>query len=754
MSVPSSTYRLQVTADFSLHAVADMCDYLATLGVGAVYLSPLLPSERGSAHGYDVVAHDSIDLARGGADGWTRALAAARSRGLGVVIDLVPNHVGVADAAQNRAWWSLLREGVESPYASWFDVDWVAGDGKVLIPVLGSADAVADLSVVDGELRYHEHRFPIADGTSGGTPQQVHDRQHYRLVDWHLADTAQNYRRFFSVTTLAGVRVEDRSVFDATHEQVARWAAEGVDGLRIDHPDGLADPAGYLAWLASLAPGTWITVEKILEPGESLPDWPVAGTTGYDALAEVAQVLIDPASGEQLTRIYQELTGDEWDFHRHVAAGKRRAVDTILVAEVARLARLAPSVPDADTALAQLLVDFPVYRSYLPDDAQYLDETLAAARAAQPSLAATLDALEPRLRDPSDELCVRFQQTSGAVMAKGVEDTAYYRYARFAALNEVGADPSTLGSGLAAWHTAQTTRQRAHPLGMTTLSTHDTKRSEDVRARMSVLAEVPDAWRDCVAELMSAAPIDDLPFAYLLWQTFVGAGFIPADRMHAYAQKAMREAATRTTWTEPDEAFESSVHAAIDTVYNGPARDALARLLALIEPAAVSNVLSQKLIQLAMPGIPDVYQGTEWRDDSLVDPDNRRPVDFAARAAELESLDDAGGPGTDETASTIKLWLTTQVLRTRREHPEWFTSYTPLLASGTAADHLVAFDRGGALALATRLPYGLVAAGGWADTTVDVGLSRVDVLTGREHSGPVAVADVLADYPVALLLPA
>lgn len=753
MAVPSSTYRLQVTADFPLTAAAGVCGYLAALGVGAVYFSPLLPSEAGSTHGYDVVRHDGIDGPRGGTDGWSRALAAARAAGLGVVVDLVPNHVGVADASQSPAWWGLLREGRESPYAAWFDVDWAAGDGKVLVPVLGAAEDVADLTVVDGELRYHEHRFPVAEGTGDGTPQEVHDRQAYRLVDWRLADTAQNYRRFFAVTTLAGVRVEDPAVFDATHVQVARWAAEGVDGLRIDHPDGLADPRDYLERLEALAPHAWVTVEKILEPGEVLPDWPTAGTTGYDALAEVAQVLIDPAATDRLTGMYRELTGDERDFHQHVAAGKRQAVDTILRAEVNRLARLVPDVPDADRALAALLVAFPVYRSYLPEGAAYLDEASTAVRAAHPELGPVLDQLDARLRDPDDELCVRFQQTSGAVMAKGVEDTAYYRYARFAALNEVGADPSTLGQGLDAWHTAQQTRQHAHPQGMTTLSTHDTKRSEDVRARMTVLAEVPDAWRDCVEVLLREAPIADPSFAYLLWQTVVGAGFIDRGRLHAYAEKAMREAASHTTWTEPDADFEATVHAAVDAVYDSPAvHDALAGLLELVEPAAAVVVLAQKLLQLTMPGVPDVYQGTEWRDDSLVDPDNRRPVDFAARAAELVSLDDAGGPGSGETVDTVKLWLTAQALRARRNRPELFGSYSPVRADGPAADHLIAYDRGGAIALATRLPFGLDRAGGWGDTTVDLGAGGTDALTGTAHRGVVRVAEVMDRFPVALIL--
>jgi (1->4)-alpha-D-glucan 1-alpha-D-glucosylmutase len=596
-------------------------------------------------------------------------------------------------------------------------------------------------------------------GTEPGPDEsaaQVHARQHYELVNWRRADTDQNYRRFFAVTTLAGLRVEDAAVFDATHEQIARWVRDdGIAGLRVDHPDGLADPLQYLTRLRELAGlNAWLLVEKILETGEQLPEsWPVQGTTGYDALTEVGGVFIDPGAEPLLDALYRELTGDERSCPEHVQAGKRQGTETILQAEVSRLARLVPDVPDADDALRELLVAFPVYRSYLPEGAEHLEAALATARAARPDLTAALDALVPRLSDPADELCVRFQQTSGAVMAKGVEDTAFYRYTRFLALNEVGGDPARFGLGLDEFHRAQWHRQASAAEGMTTLSTHDTKRGEDVRARMAVLAELPDEWATLARHLMSAAPLPDGDFAYLLWQTFAGVGFVERERLHAYAEKAMREAATSTTWTAPDEAFESAVHAVIDAAYDDPTlHDPLAAFVERITPYGRTNSLGQKLVQLTMPGIPDVYQGTELWEDSLVDPDNRRPVDFDARRALLDRLD-AGddAPPIDESGAA-KLWVVSRALRLRRDWPDLFSGYAPVLGSGPAGEHVVAFDRGGAITVATRLPVGLDRRGGWGDTTIDIGGAATDVITGRRVARETRVAELLDSYPVALLV--
>jgi (1->4)-alpha-D-glucan 1-alpha-D-glucosylmutase len=742
VAAPSSTYRLQITPAFDLYAAANLCSYLSELGVGAVYLSPLVQSAHGSQHGYDVVDFTRIDTDRGGAAGWQALVAAAREHRLQIVVDIVPNHSGVADASENPAWWSVLRLGPASPYVRWFDIDWTRG--RLLLPVLGDDfDASRELALVGDELRYYEHRFPIAPGTGEGSPTEVHGRQHYELVNYRRADTEQNYRRFFAVTTLAGLRVEDPAVFDATHREVRRWVRDGrVAGVRVDHPDGLVDPLGYLLRLRRIAPHVWLIVEKILERGEALPSsWPVDGTTGYDALADVTAVLVDPTAEPEMDALYRSLTGDERTFADHAAAGKRLVASTILRAEVMRLAGLA-GIERAADALTELLVAFPVYRSYVPDGLQHLRQAFARARQQRPDLSDAFDAFAPRLADPHDELCLRFQQTSGAVMAKGVEDTAYYRYTRFLALNEVGGAPGRFGLSLDDFHAAQTRRPAR---SMTTLSTHDTKRGEDIRARLAVLAELPAEWATLARHLDKQAPVPNRAFGYLLWQTFVGAGFIARERMHAYAEKAMREAADGTGWRDPNAVFEAAVHAAVDAAYEIPE---LRTFVEKITPFGWTNSLTQKVLQLTIPGVPDVYRGTELWEDSLVDPDNRRPVDWSIRRDLLAAQRTA--PPVDATG-TAKLWIVCATLRLRRERPEFFGDYVAMRARGPAADHAVAFDRGGAVTVATRLPAGLGRSGGWRDTSLRLPAST-DVFTGQTHVGEVRVGDLLRTLPVALLV--
>ncbi|MFL6027122.1 MAG: malto-oligosyltrehalose synthase [Friedmanniella sp.] len=750
-SVPTSTYRLQIQRSFPLTDAAALLDYLADLGVGAVYLSPLLRSTAGSAHGYDTVDVTQVDPDRGGEEGLEAVFTEAEKQGLGVVVDIVPNHLGIEVPAENPPWWDVLTNGRESAYADWFDIDW--SQPRILLPVLGD-DAV--LSVEDGELRYYEHRFPLAPGSwsDGEDADTVHARQHYELVHHSRGNRELNYRRFFAVTSLAGLRVEDERVFEATHALVRQWVERGVAGLRIDHPDGLVDPGEYLRRLRAMAPEQWITVEKILEPGEKLPaDWPVEGTTGYDAMREVNGLFVDGGHEAELTSLYQRLTGDDRSIADHVEAGKRMVVADLLPAEIRRMAALAPEIDDAAAGIAEVAVAFAVYRSYLPDGVADLDHALALAGRRRPELQPVLDALSPRLHDPDDELARRMQQLSGATMAKGTEDTAFYRYARFIALNEVGGDPDEVGIDLPAFHEAQRVRQAEQPQSMTSLSTHDTKRGEDVRARLAVLSEIPQSWGDFAEQFLSATGVPNRAFAYFLAQTLVGAGPIERDRMHAYAEKAMREASDGTTYTAVNEPFEAAVHAAVDAAYDEPQlRSAWDDLVASVTEPGWSNALGQKLVQLTMPGIPDVYQGTELWDDSLVDPDNRRPVDFALRRSLLGQVVQTH-PGVDESGAA-KLWVTRQGLHARRERADLFTGYSPLHATGPAASHLVAFDRGGAVTLATRLPVGLTASGGWLDTELALPASYVDALTGRELSGRAPVAEILDRYPVALLLQA
>ncbi|KQS63601.1 malto-oligosyltrehalose synthase [Modestobacter sp. Leaf380] len=760
--VPSGTYRLQFHADFTLDDGVGLAGYLADLGVSHAYSSPLLRSAEGSNHGYDTTDHAHVDEARGGREALDRFVAALHEHGLGLVLDLVPNHMGVEDAHASQWWWSLLELGQGSPHAHAFDVDWAAGGGRVRVPVLGSAEDVAQLEVTDGELRYYEHRFPIAPGTGDGTPQQVHDRQHYELVDWRRADGDLNYRRFFAINTLAGLRVEDERVFDATHALVRELLAAGhVDGLRIDHPDGLADPKGYLDRLAELSDHRWTVVEKILEPGEDLPgDWATAGTTGYDALAEVDGVLVDPAGEAAFTALDTEVAGREVDYDELVHDAKREVTDGILGSEVARLARLVgdlPGVPaeQVTEALAELLAGFDVYRTYLPEGRAHLDATVGAVRERRPDLTAAVDGLHPLLATPHTELATRFEQTSGPVMAKGVEDSAYYRWSRFVALNEVGGDPTRFGLPVADFHAAQERRGATRAVSMTTLSTHDTKRSEDVRARLAVLAELPEEWAGLVRGWLGRHPLADRPLAHQVWQNLVGAWPLTPERAHAYAEKAAREAGTSTTYTAVDEEFEASLHAMVDAAFEDPAtRAEIDGLVARIAPAGWSNSLTQKLLQLTVAGVPDVYQGTELWDFSLVDPDNRRPVDYPLRRRLLADLDAGTVPAVEETGAA-KLLVVSRVLRHRRDTPGAFVGYTPVEATGPAADHVVAFDRGGVVAVGTRLPVGL-AATGWADTALQLphGGWR-DLLTGARvvsdlHGAP--LAEVLAALPVALLV--
>jgi malto-oligosyltrehalose synthase len=442
---------------------------------------------------------------------------------------------------------------------------------------------------------------------------------------------------------------------------------------------------------------------------------------------------------------------------------KRAVTDDTLLAEVRRVVReiLGSGVETGATvllvdAVAELAACFPVYRSYLPAGREHLDAAFAEARRSRPELAATFDALEPVLSDPGHPAARRFQQTSGAVMAKGVEDNAFYRWGRLTSLNEVGGDPSEFSLSVEELHAALAERQRDRPLAMTTTTTHDTKRGEDVRARLAVLAELPGPWAGALDRLLARAPLPDPGFGNLLWQAVVGVWPASRDRLHAYAEKAMREAGDRTTWTDPDATYEAAVHTAVDAAYDDPAvREVLDVLVDRIAAPGWSNAVAAKLVALTMPGVPDVYQGSELWVLSLVDPDNRRPVDYDERREVLDRVLAGERPvltphGDDH--GHAKLLVTQAALTLRRSQPHRFTTYAPVGATGEAAGHLLAFDRGGALTVATRLPVGL-AARGWGDTVLHLPEGRwADLLTGREYAGDAPAHELLADLPVALLI--
>ncbi len=764
--LPSSTYRLQVRESFDLDDAAALTDYLAALGVDWAYLSPLLKASAGSDHGYDVVDHSTVDPARGGRDALDRFNRSARAQGLGILIDIVPNHVGVADPQESAWWLDVLRHGRDSRFAAYFDIDWEFGGGKVRLPILGGTleEAIdGDELTVDGDtLRYFDTVLPLAPDTPRGTVAEVVAAQHYELMNWKRADSELNYRRFFAVNTLAGIRVEDPDVFEASHVEILRWVREGIaDGIRVDHPDGLADPGGYLDTLAAATDNCSVWVEKILEGDEQLPAfWATAGTTGYDALADIDRVLVDPAGRTALDALDARLRGRaqpiEWTTLIH--GTKRGIADGILHSEVLRLVRELPAAAGlaaeaAADAIAELLACFPVYRSYLPVGEEHLHEAADLAKRYRPELAVTIDALLPILSDVAEPAAIRFQQTSGMVMAKGVEDTAFYRYNRLSSLTEVGGDPAEFSIGVAEFHRRQLARQATNPASLTTLTTHDTKRGEDTRARISVLSEIPDRWATTLDRLHHLAPLDDGGLADLLWESIVGAWPASRERLHDYATKASREAGSSTTWTQPNEQFENQMHAMIDAVFDDPAvGEVVSGFVADIEQAGWSNSLTAKLIQLTAPGIPDVYQGSELWETSLVDPDNRRQVDFALRRALLARVE-SELPPIDESGAA-KLLVTTRALKLRRDRPELFTRYAALPVLGERARHAVAFDRGGAIALGTRLSLGLSATG-WGDTELVLpGHALVDVLTAREFDGgPQLLSTVLDRYPVALLAP-
>lgn len=763
---------MQLRAEFRLGAAAELTDYLSSLGADWIYLSPVLSAEPGSEHGYDVVDHATIDESRGGEDGLTAVAEAAHGRGMGVLVDIVPNHMGVASPPSNAWWWDLLANGRDSEFADAFDVDWAFGGGRIRIPVLGDEET-PELAIDGDRLAYFDQRFPIAVGTAddGADAATVHSRQHYELVNWRRADAELNYRRFFAVNTLAGIRVEVPWVFDRSHAEIGRWFRDGIaDGLRVDHPDGLLDPGAYLDRLAELIGSRYVLVEKILEGRERMPaHWQAAGTTGYDALADIDRILVDPRGRGALDSLDRDLrdgghgaepgdhAAEAWlDLIQHT---KRGIADGILQSEIVRIAReLSPDLDgfEADAvadAIAEVAACFPVYRSYLPLGIEYLDEAVAGARRSRGDLTAVLDAIHPLLADPQHPAARRMQQTTGMVMAKGVEDTAFYRYSRLASLTEVGGDPSEFSIDLGEFHARQEARQASFPASLTSLSTHDTKRGEDVRARIDVLSEVPDRWRETVSTLRELAPVGDGALENLLWESIVGAWPASRERLHAYAEKAAREAGDSTSWTEPDELFERRMHAMVDSAFDDERVAAVIdEIVGAVSGPGWSNSLSAKLIQLTAPGVPDVYQGSELWETSLVDPDNRRAVDFDLRKLLLTALDAGALPSIDDSG-TAKLLVTSRALRLRRDRPELFTRYAALTAVGSARDHLVAFDRGGAITLATRLPVGLERDGGWGDTTVLLpGRAVIDVLTGTEYpGGRLPVGDILGRYPVALL---
>ncbi|MFF1272029.1 malto-oligosyltrehalose synthase [Streptomyces marokkonensis] len=769
-AVPTATYRLQLQPGFPFSAAAEAVPYVASLGVSHLHLSPVLEAVPGSLHGYDVTDHSRVREELGGEEGLRELARTAREHGLGLVVDIVPNHMAMSPR-HNRALWEVLRDGPASPRARWFDIDWEAQGGQVLLPVLGGPlGAEAGHLGTDGDvLRYYDHVFPLREGTAGLPLPQLLDAQWYRPVWWRLARTELNYRRFFSISELIGVRVEDPEVFEATHAKTLELLREGViDGLRVDHPDGLADPDGYLRRLHEATGGRWTVVEKILSDGERLPaSWPVAGTTGYDALRHVDGLFTDPAGFGELLGQYRRFAAPQTDRGGDWDATVRRAAYKVLTHELAtevdRLTRLTsrlcatspePALRDRApwalrTALTELLVRLDVYRPYSSVDAAAVVTGEAAAEArlafAVPEEAEAVDVVRNLVLGlygdgPAHmEFRTRFAQTASALRAKSVEDTAFYRYVPLLSATEVGGDPGGPAVSPERFHAYCARVQRDWPATGTVLSTHDAKRSADVRAALHVLTECPGRWADVLAEVTRGGEgVPDAQLAWAAWQTVFGLGPAEEERVRGALLKHVREAGLYTSWTEQEPSYEEAVARFVAAGPCGVPGERVAAFRASLEPHIRANVLGAALVHLTMPGVPDLYQGTEHEYRALVDPDNRRTVRF-------------GDDGGDKEA------VTRAALRLRARRPDVFgdtASYDPLPAEGPAAAHCTAFVRSGeVLTAVTRLSLRLAEEGGWRGTRLPLPPGRwADALDPeREFGGQVDVEELFANRPVALL---
>lgn len=800
--IPSSTYRMQFHKDFRLGDGEALVGYLDRLGIGDLYASPILTARAGSLHGYDVTDPTRLNPELGGEEAFRSLADALRQHEMGLVLDIVPNHM--AASLENPWWHDVLRHGRRSPYATFFDIDWhstVPGlAGKVLLPILGGPFGEV---LERGELklawsangfivRYFDRDLPLSpeshaliEGnvsaeqavqringlpgapTSFGRLERLLEAQHYRLAHWQVARDAINYRRFFDVNDLVSLRAEDGAVFEATHERILALANNGdMTGLRIDHIDGLRDPAGYLERLQSALPRQqvethdgdgpnrfYVVVEKILATDESMPeDWQAEGTSGYGFLNVLNRLFVDRRSESELDDIYGRLRGAPPDFDELVYQRKHQVMAELFAGDVHRLAldlwQIAAKdraghdlmLNELETALIEIIAHLNVYRTYVrssrlsSSDRDRIDEAVAGAQARNPQLNAELDFARAVLTlnghdtlDGADRerwlaFVMSWQQLTGPVMAKGFEDTSLYVYNRLISLNEVGGDPDPLGVPLAVFNAWAATRQERWHGALNASSTHDTKRSEDVRARINVLSEMAVEWGDALARWQglnrdkkvvvdgSLAPDDNEE--HLIYETMLGAWPFSLDevgefreRLRAYVIKAAREAKTHSSWIDRHGEYEAALTGFVDRLIPDRAADAFLtdfqEFQRTIAFHGALNSLSQTLLKICLPGVPDFYQGSELWNLSLVDPDNRRPVDYQRRADLLEDLLAADGPDLiehlvrDWDDGRIKLFLIVNALRTRREMPVLFSrgTYIPIAASGDLSRHVVAFAR-------------------------------------------------------------
>lgn len=863
-----ATYRLQLRgphADpegvgraFSFDDARAQLPYLKQLGISHLYLSPIFTAPKESNHGYDVVDPTQVNPELGGIEGLRRLSRAAHEVGMGLIVDVVPNHLGIDNPPLNPWWWDTLKRGRDSQYEYVFDIDWHEDNGaggKLGLPVLGSPEAVADLRLIargdadypaelearaaeDGSddvvLGYFDNIFPLAPGTyesADDDPAAVHNRQHYQLRYWR--EGVISYRRFFSVNGLAGIRQEDPKVFRATHRVLRQLVLEDlIDGVRVDHPDGMANPFQYLRRLRRLlGPDRLLVIEKILGVDEPLdPRLPADGTTGYDALREFDGVFINRGAEDALSMLALEQSGSAWNAPAIEASEhqlKHGVAEFELAAEVRRLARAirrdnfstAGSNVSEERLIAtimQLVAAIPVYRADYLSLSRVTAAVVAEMTHRFPSRQDALDLISAALLADDGEAMTRFAQVCGAVMAKGVEDTLFYRACRLVALQEVGGNPGRFGVSAAEFHLLQQERARLWPYTMTTLTTHDTKRSEDTRARIIELAEVPADFAEFVRDVTAVVPAPDPATGHFLLQNMIGVW--PADghvdahlrhRLHDYALKAVREAGVKTTWFDQEAPFEHSVLDWVDALLDGPVTSRITQFVRQIEDASIAVSIGRKALQLLGPGIPDIYQGTEYLTRDLVDPDNRRFVDYTARRQTLEMgspdfgltepqtnvepSDDAEAtqtePGPIESTfpqwhaafaqpNRLKQFVVRTALAVRREFASDFVGgdYQAAFAEGDGVQHVVGMARGKALdaaevigeegldvpeppevtviTLVVRRPIALASRGGWGHTTVTLPPGEwVDRITGTRFSGSVTAADLFYSLPAVILTP-
>ena len=887
--IPRATYRLQLHKGFDFDDAAAIVPYLAQLGISHVYCSPIHRARPGSLHGYDVVAHDEISPDLGSMPAYCRFSQALQAHGMGQLIDLVPNHMGVLGA--DNAWWNdVLEKGQASAYAGYFDIDWHSStpglEGKVLLPVLGAPYgevlARGELGVEHEArtgrwlLRYHEHRFPLApdslfahlqDAAASGDAQvlaqaldalngperrdALHallEAQAWRLAHWRCAADEINYRRFFDVNELAALRTERDDVFQATHALPLEFASRGwVEGLRIDHPDGLLDPeayferlqAGYAARLDASGRKPvplYVVAEKITAAEEEVPvSWAIHGTTGYRFANVANAVLVDGGAAQALAGIWRDFTGETQDFAEVVYQARHAVATSTLASDLETLAGALHRIAKSDRrtrdhtpnglreTIAAVAAAMPVYRTYNGDaastqDERFVQQAIDGARgrveSAEPGLwdflresllGRVVAGASPQLLPAVHQFARRFQQYSAPVAAKGVEDTAFYRYFPLSSLNEVGGHPDRIGMTVEDFHAASMDRQRRWPHTMLATSTHDNKRSEDVRLRINLLSECPAAWRAALERwrAMNAPLAAGVTRAheYLFYQTALGALPWPpgaddggefAQRMAGYMLKAARESKTCTSWTRPEPAYEQAlehfVRGALAGAQGGGFLSDLSAFVRGLDPFGALASLSLTLLKFTSPGVPDIYQGCELLERSLVDPDNRRPVDFDARRRALQALQQlAEGPAVPQAVEALaagagdgraKLWATWRLLALRQASPDVFQygSYEPLPVQGKHARHVVAFvrrcDGRFVVVVVPRLFLGLAmqAAGSqeipapdwrgavWGDTRVQLpagiaGVALRDWMTGIEHpvGSELRLAQCITQFPGAAL---